>query len=88
VLGVRPEHSSLHDPACPSERRNAAALPAVVDLVEPTGVETMVGLKMAGRDVMARFEADQTPEPGQAISVALDTSRACVFDAESEWLEG
>ncbi len=88
VLGVRPEHIALHDPARPSDKRNAALLPAIVDLVEPTGAETMVGLKMAGRDVMARFEADQAPEQGQKIQVSLDMARACLFDAQSEGLLG
>ena len=84
ILGLRPEHISLHHPERTGDGRPVVSAP--VEIVEPTGAETMVALRLAGREVLARFEAHEAPEVGQSVSVAIDMARACLFDAESERL--
>jgi multiple sugar transport system ATP-binding protein len=88
VLGVRPEHISLHRPDRAADNRVSAVVPATVEIVEPTGAETMVGLRLAGREITARFEPHEAPEVGQTVTLALDMSKACLFDAATERLVG
>jgi len=87
VLGVRPEHIS---PAREngSARPGLATLRAIVELVEPTGAETMVGLRLGEREITARFNPDDAPRVGETIALALDMTKACLFDANSERLIG
>jgi multiple sugar transport system ATP-binding protein len=84
VLGVRPEHVSLHRPERTRDGRASAVAPATVELVEPTGAETMVGLRLAGFEVTARFEPHEAPEAGETVTVSIDMSKACLFDAKTE----
>jgi multiple sugar transport system ATP-binding protein len=87
VLGVRPEHISPARNGAAS-KAGAAQIDAVVDLVEPTGAETMVGLKLGEREIIARFDPDDAPRVGETIPLALDMAKACLFDAKSERLIG
>jgi multiple sugar transport system ATP-binding protein len=84
ILGLRPEHISLHHPERATDGRPVVSAP--VEIVEPTGAETMVALRLAGREVLARFEAHEAPEVGQSVPVAIDMARACLFDAQTERL--
>ncbi|WP_158818114.1 ABC transporter ATP-binding protein [Methylocapsa sp. S129] len=86
ILGVRPEHISLHHPERVADKRAYALASAPVEIVEPTGAETMVGLRLAGREITARFEPHEAPEVGQTVTLALDMSKACLFDAQTERL--
>jgi multiple sugar transport system ATP-binding protein len=87
VLGVRPEHISPARNGA-ANKAGAAKIDAVVDLVEPTGAETMVGLKLGEREIIARFDPDDAPRVGETIPLALDMAKACLFDAKSERLIG
>jgi len=86
ILGLRPEHISLYRPERAGEGRGGAVVKAPVVVVEPTGAETMVNLLLGGREIIARFEAHESPEVGQTISLSLDMSRACLFDAATQTL--
>jgi multiple sugar transport system ATP-binding protein len=81
VLGVRPEH--FHPPARIRAARSGL-LTAPVEVVEPAGNETMAVLRLAGREVMARFEPDDAPRVGEAVTVAIDMDKASLFDPVSE----
>ncbi len=85
VLGVRPEHISPARNGAAS-KPGAATLNAVVELVEPTGAETMIGLRLGEREIIARFDPDDAPQVGETIPLALDMAKACLFDATSERL--
>jgi multiple sugar transport system ATP-binding protein len=86
ILGVRPEHISLHRPERAGDGRAKATAPATVEIVEPTGAETMVSLRLAGTEVVARFEPHEAPEVGQVVTVSIDMGKACLFDARTERL--
>ncbi len=86
VLGVRPEHISLHRPDRAADKRACAIVPATVEIVEPTGAETMVGLRLAGREITARFEPHDAPDVGQTVTLSIDMSKACLFNAKTEQL--
>ncbi|MDE1166677.1 MAG: sn-glycerol-3-phosphate ABC transporter ATP-binding protein UgpC [Pseudomonas sp.] len=74
VLGVRPEWLA---------QSAQAEIQAVVDVVEPTGADNFVMLVAHGETLMARF-APGVGEPGQRIGLAVDLSKALLFDATTE----
>jgi multiple sugar transport system ATP-binding protein len=84
VVGIRPE--------CIAEgsRIFSADPPVVVnapvEMVEPTGAETIVLLRLGGEPALARITPDIRPTPGAAAPFALDTRRICLFDPETERL--
>src|SRR3954462_2495682 len=84
VVGIRPE--------CIAEgsRVFSADPPVVVnapvEMVEPTGAETIVLLRLGGEPALARITPDIRPTPGAAAPFALDTRRICLFDPETERL--
>jgi multiple sugar transport system ATP-binding protein len=73
VYGIRPEHLRL-DPQ---------GLPATVQLVEPTGSETQVRLKIGEATVMGAFRERVGAGPGEALSVSPDPALVHLFDAAS-----
>ena len=78
ILGVRPEHLSRYKPD--QLKGGAAKITAPVDMVEPTGAETMCVLRLGEREIMARFPPDEAPKAGETVSLAVDMSHACLFD--------
>jgi multiple sugar transport system ATP-binding protein len=55
-------------------------------MVEPTGAETIVLLRLGGEAALARISPDIRPTPGSVAPFALDTRRICLFDPETERL--
>ena len=85
VLGVRPE--TLADAARAQEPgREFGLLEGVVEVVEPTGPETMVVVRLGGREMVARFEPDAAPAVGDRVSLAVDMAKACLFDPDTQVL--
>jgi multiple sugar transport system ATP-binding protein len=84
ILGVRPEHLTRHDPT--RSRREVGLIEAMVEVVEPTGSETIVIVRLGEREVLARFEPDEAPAVGDRVTLAVDMAKACLFDPENERL--
>lgn len=82
VLGVRPECITL--PAAGQGTGAFDALPAKIEMIEPTGAETMALLRVGDTDVMAKMRADARPAIGSTTSFAVDTAKACLFDPKTE----
>ena len=72
-LGVRPEHLIL----------SKDGLPMQVQVVEPTGAETMVFLDFEGQPVTAVFRERHAFSAGQTIHLKPDPEHLHIFDAES-----
>jgi multiple sugar transport system ATP-binding protein len=72
-LGVRPEHLIL----------SKDGLPMQVQVVEPTGAETMVFLKFEGQPVTAVFRERHAFSPGQTIHLNPDPNHIHIFDAKT-----
>ena len=51
-------------------------------MVEPTGAETMVVLRVGEKELIARFEPDDAPAVGDRVTLAIDMSKACMFDRD------
>jgi multiple sugar transport system ATP-binding protein len=85
ILGIRPECITE------SNRRRDADTPlidAVVEMMEPTGAETIVLLRLAGHEAVARIAPDDRPLIGAVSRFALDTQKICLFDPVTERLIG
>jgi len=79
VLGIRPEHLSRQSQNTRG-KPGIAEMSAPVELVEPTGAETMAVLKFGELEVVGRFTPDEAPKAGENMPLAVDMTRACLFD--------
>jgi multiple sugar transport system ATP-binding protein len=59
---------------------------APVEVVEPTGAETIAVLKFGDLEVVGRFSPDEAPRMGEEMPLAIDMTRACLFDPETKRL--
>jgi multiple sugar transport system ATP-binding protein len=73
VYGVRPEHLHL-DPA---------GVAARVHVVEPTGSETQVVLKVGDVTIMGAFRERIAQNPGEALPVSPDVALVHLFDKKT-----
>ncbi|QWW71087.1 ABC transporter ATP-binding protein [Rhizobium sp. WYJ-E13] len=72
VYGLRPEYISL-DPN---------GLPAEIVVIEPTGYETHLTVRLGGSEVSCVFRERIDARPGEAIRVTIDAKHVHLFDAE------
>ena len=86
ILGVRPEHFNLYDEHLAERRAGFGRLDAPVEVVEPTGAETIVIVRVGEAEVIARFEPDDAPKVGETVALAIDMTKACLFDPDTEKL--
>ncbi len=86
VLGIRPENLTRYDRRRAEETPYLGTIEARVEVVEPTGAETMVIVRIAGGEVIACFEPNAAPSVGQPVKLAVDMAQACLFDPETEML--
>ncbi len=75
AFGIRPEHMLLAP--------EGAGIPAVVGVVEPTGVNIQVYATMARTPVCAMFTERHLLRPGTAIRLACMPDKIHLFDAET-----
>jgi multiple sugar transport system ATP-binding protein len=73
VYGIRPEHLRL-DPD---------GIKASVQVVEPTGSETQVLLRVGDHDLIAAFRDRVTARPGEILPVSPDPALIHLFDRQS-----
>jgi multiple sugar transport system ATP-binding protein len=86
ILGIRPEHIHIANEETLSRRPNAARVTARVEVVEPTGAETIVIMLLDGKEITSRFAPDLAPGTGETIELAFDMDKACLFDPTTELL--
>jgi multiple sugar transport system ATP-binding protein len=79
ILGIRPEHLSRQG-GSNAGKPGIASMSAPVEVVEPTGAETMAVMKFGDREVVGRFSPDEAPRMGENMPLAVDMTRACLFD--------
>ncbi len=75
VYGIRPEHMQLVD--------EGDGTPAEVGVVEPTGAETLVFARLAGKEITTIFRERHQFAPGDKIHLAPDLATVHVFDKET-----
>ena len=75
TYGIRPEHLSFG--------AEGQGLKATVDVVEPTGADTMVVAHVAGQEVQIVQRDRVTCKPGDTLWLVPDASRIHLFDSKS-----
>jgi multiple sugar transport system ATP-binding protein len=61
-------------------------LEAKVEVIEPTGADTLAVLDLGGTEFTARLEPDIAMAPGQQMRFVVDLAKLVAFDPESESL--
>ena len=75
VAGIRPE--TFH------RREGAGTLSGTVDVVEPTGPDTMVIVNVGGQLLTARLGGRDRPTLGEALTLSVETPAINLFDPET-----
>ena len=86
ILGIRPEHLSRFDPQLAAQKRGMASVSAPVELVEPTGAETIAVMRLGDLEIVGRFDPDEAPHLGEEIRLGIDMAHACLFDPVTKTL--
>ncbi len=78
ILGIRPEQIGLSN-------GSAADLSLLVDIevVEPTGPDTLVVFALNQVKACCRLAPDQAPRVGETLNLQFDPRKALLFDAQS-----
>ncbi len=78
LLGLRPEH---FQPLLPGETPDTATFPAHLDIVEPTGAESICYLQTGANTLICRSRhIIDTREAGHRMLFRADTSKLLLFD--------
>ena len=79
VFGIRPEHVT-------NGRKNGSSAPVTltVDIAEPMGSESLVYLKTATGNLIARIPGELLFHSGEQVTVQLDLEKVSLFDPETE----
>jgi multiple sugar transport system ATP-binding protein len=86
IVGIRPEHIFRYDPELRARKPSIARLSAPVELVEPTGAETIAVLRFGSLEVVGRFDPDGAPRMGEIVELGIDMSHVCLFDPATQML--
>ena len=85
IVGVRPEAVSLAGAdmvAGPLQR----FVEAQVEVIEPTGADTLAVIDLGGHEFTVRLDPDLSLAPGQRCRFLVDLSKLVCFDAKTETL--
>jgi multiple sugar transport system ATP-binding protein len=75
IYGIRPEHLALTGAG--------PALPAIVEVVEPTGASTYVSARLAGSPISAVIAERRNPAPGATLELFPQLEHIHLFDQET-----
>jgi multiple sugar transport system ATP-binding protein len=72
IYGIRPEHLKM----------DANGIPAEIVVIEPTGSETQVTMRVGTQTIIGIFRERITARPGTALRIAPDISAVHLFDRD------
>ncbi|RED50805.1 ABC transporter ATP-binding protein [Aestuariispira insulae] len=84
VLGIRPESVTHKSEAELNGTRNLQHFDCQVDVLEPTGADTLTYIELGGREVIARVNPHNTSNPGETMDFMVDMDKASLFDPKTE----
>ncbi len=79
IIGLRPEHLSIVNEAIPGH-----TIPAVVEIDEPMGADSLVWFVADGRPLSVRVPVELRPTIGSQVHLKVDISKASLFDETNE----
>jgi multiple sugar transport system ATP-binding protein len=83
ILGIRPEQIADKTPYT-SDNPHVVAYEAQVEVVQPTGPDTLVLIHLNATPVTCRVHPDARPAPGRPMTLLFDLSKLVFFDPQSE----
>ena len=84
ILGLRPEHIADEIPLRNGDPSVRMHLESTVQVVEPTGPDTLVMVPFNDTEVTCRVHPGAAREAGTAMPLAVDLSKAILFDPDTE----
>ncbi len=79
IIGLRPEHLAIVDEAVPG-----LTIPAVVEIDEPMGADSLVWLEAEGKQISVRVPVEHRPVAGTKVHLKVDIAKSSLFDETSE----
>ena len=79
ILGIRPEMIS-HGFADQAENPMIHEIGSVVEVLEPTGPDTLVFIHINGKEVTCRVNPNAAGSPGESMKLMVDMSKALLFN--------
>ena len=79
ILGLRPEHLHIQ-----TEPEAGHTIPAVVEIDEPMGADSLVWLKSGETQMSVRVPVERRLAHGTQVHLKVDISKASIFDTASE----
>jgi multiple sugar transport system ATP-binding protein len=83
ILGIRPEQITDKTPYT-AENPHVVTREAKVEVVQPTGPDTLVLVHLNGTPVTCRVHPESGPAPGRRMTLLFDLSKVVFFDPQSE----
>jgi len=80
VLGIRPEQITQTS----EDKPDSMVMPCAVEIVEPTGPDTMVTIRLNDVKTVCRVHPTAKCQAGEPMSLQFDVSKAVFFDPETE----
>lgn len=77
-LGLRPEHINVSATASPG------SVPAIVDVEEPMGSDSLLWVSVAGQPVSVRIDPEVRHARGSEVHLSLDIAKSSLFDTGTE----
>jgi multiple sugar transport system ATP-binding protein len=81
VLGLRPQHIAK---AGAGVAPGHVQLPAIIELVQPTGSRVQVSMPLGGSSITAEFAAHEVTAPGEQVRIDIDMTRAVLIDPQTD----
>jgi multiple sugar transport system ATP-binding protein len=82
TLGLRPEKITQESEN--DSRTAITTITSVINIVEPTGADTLVVVKINEKETVCRVHPKHAKAAGQSMALAIDPSQCVVFDPVSE----
>jgi len=82
VLGLRPQRITADRAIHSSSRFPAQTVEVRVDVVEPTGPDTLITTHLNGKRVVSRVHPGTRPDDASRLSLLFDLSKAVLFDPD------
>ncbi len=82
ILGLRPE--KITQVSENHSRTANTTITCAIKIVEPTGADTLIVVKINGKETVCRVHPKHAKAAGQFMALAIDPSQCVVFDPVSE----
>jgi multiple sugar transport system ATP-binding protein len=84
ILGLRPERITDARSAHNGHSEDLQSIEVRVDVIEPTGPDTLVFAQVNGKRVVSRVHPASNPQPEKNMALLFDVSKAVLFDTATE----